>query len=206
MPTVHEQYEQLFPEYLLGRLSADTTRGVDEHLRICPECRARLDELKPLFAAMKQYAPSAPPAHYFTTVLPRVRERMERRTAVRFFEEPWIARVAAPLGALALMIALVVSLPPGASSDGLKELVSSMESEELVDLLVEETGKGVPSQVSGADAVAATLPEQLASREFARKILGDQNVADAAFPQALADLDKEELDMVLQKLGERTLL
>lgn len=209
MPTVHEQYEQVLPEYILGTLTAGSVCDVEHHLRSCTVCRARLSELKPIFRTLKEHSAAPPPPHYFGTVLSRVRERIGQGRLPAFFGRPWITRIATPLAAMLLAIALIVNLPlSGQNEDplSLRELVGSLKSEELVDMLVEQTGRESLTQASGAEAVAGMFPERLVSREIARTMLDQQNIAEAAFPQLLADVNKEELELILQKLGERTLL
>lgn len=206
VPTVHEQYEELLPEYILGTLASVLVRDVEDHLASCTVCQARLNELKEVFRALENQTAMPPPSHYFGTVLPRVRDRIGHG---RLFGRPWIARIAAPLGAMLLAIALMMNFPLSGQNEEphrLKEFVGSLESEELVDVLVEHAARESLVQASGAEDVAGMLPEGLMSREMARTMLDQQNITEAAFPQLLADMNKEELELILQKLGERTLL
>lgn len=105
----------LLEEYAEGSLDADGTRAVEAHLRACARCQEGASALVELRGRPAVAARNAPD-HYWATVLPRVRERLDHRSA---FELPaFILRGALPaIAGLFLLVVAVQLIPIGGGNE-----------------------------------------------------------------------------------------
>lgn len=102
--------------YVMGALSESETAAFEAHLRTCPECALRVDELRPMVDALAGIDPvelDADPETVPDTLLPRlIREVDSQRRRQRWVLSGLAAATAA------CVIALVVAFWPGASGSG----------------------------------------------------------------------------------------
>ena len=68
----HEQASELLGAYALDAVDGDEFTELEEHLEMCPRCRAELDGLREVAAAMGN---SAEKSDWTTTRFPRNRSR-----------------------------------------------------------------------------------------------------------------------------------
>ena len=84
-----EIYREMFDDYVMGKLDATTSHAIDEHLKICEECRAVLEEDSLIISALRSMpAPEAP-----TALRERVRHQIARKKQKRTIGElikPWL--------------------------------------------------------------------------------------------------------------------
>lgn len=213
MRTQHIEY--LLPDYLNHRLEDDLRPGVEQHLQECAACRGELEMLRTAFREIEAHQDSGPPEGYFSTVLPRVRERLENREAKSILAHPLILRLVAPLaaGALALIIMLHLPFPANnteAEQNPLRPIMHGVTTDELVDVVLDQAHR----QSLNA------LGEGEASSILATRILhGEHLLADAeplphvgepvlggGMPEGLEQLSDSEIEAIIQRLGERTTL
>lgn len=116
--TTPDPFAQLDAAYALGALDADDLAAFEAHLRTCPACRARVEELRPtvqlLAAARAAGAVGPEPADAGPvpdTLLPRLLHQARRERTRRRRLTGAVAGVAA-----ACLIALVVVLWPASST------------------------------------------------------------------------------------------
>ena len=198
--TNHEYYQLQLPDYATGRLEEQQRLELEAHLASCDECNRRRAEFSTLVALMQHSRPSDPPSHYFSNVLPRIRERLEQRSTRG--ESPLVSRILAPLGALAVVIGLLVQIPMDKDND-LRAMLGALKSDELADVVVEEAEHQSLYLIPSTESLAAALSDQAIDRELAAAILLDGD--DATF-ESVTDLSDQDVNLILERLGERKIL
>jgi hypothetical protein len=211
-----EHIEYLLPEYLNGTLEDSLRPGVEEHLKSCSGCSSELSGLRQTLEMLDSHGTIEPPSGYFTTVLPRVRERLEREESRNLFASPWFIRLALPVGAAALALAIVLSLPfsgteAEAGRNPLQAVMHGSTTGELVDIVLDmvalqplssptveiETSSLLGVGVLRGDHLLAHADEVPFAEGFAQ---------DEMLPEDLEQLSEVDLEALVQSLGERTLL
>ncbi len=200
VPTHHEHVQYLLPDFVKGKLEPREQSEVEAHLTSCVECLRRLEEFRSLDAALEGYKTPEPPAHYFTTIVPRLRERIEKKT--RTGERGLVYRVLVPLGALALLVAVLSRIPVNTGGD-LRSVLGSMKSDELAEIAVEEVERQSLYLIPSTESLAAALPEESIDTKLAATILSD---TDDLTYETLSDLSDQDVTIILERLGERKIL
>jgi hypothetical protein len=211
-----EHVEYLLPEYLDGTLEDSLRPGVEEHLKSCSSCSSELSGLRQAMEMLKSHGTEGPPSGYFATVLPRVRERLEGESSQSIFFSPLLIRLALPIGAAALALFIVLSLPfPGSEAETghnpLQAVMHGSTTAELVDVVLDM----VPLQPLSSPTVEAETSSLLG----VGVLRGDHLLAyadevpfaegftqDEMMPDELEQLSETDLETLVQRLGERTLL
>ena len=103
--------EYLLPDYVNDRLEESLQPGVEEHLAECAACRAELEVLREAFAALRSQQIFPPSKVYFSTILPRVRQRLEEKEARPFYAHPLFSRILVPVAAGALVLFVLLRSP-----------------------------------------------------------------------------------------------
>lgn len=211
-----EHVDNLLPEYLNGTLADSLRPGVEEHLMHCRSCIAELADLRETMGMLREYRPSEPPTGYFTTLLPRVRERIEGDGSRNIFANPLLTRLALPVGAAALVLFILLSLPFRANEtengrNPLQAVMHGSSTDELVDVVLDmvpllplsspnvegETSSLLGARVLRGDHLLANADEV----PFAQELTLDERM-----PEGLEQLNDSELEALVQRLGERTSL
>ncbi len=216
MLSVHtEHIEFLLPDYLTRRLEEPLQLGVERHLEECATCRAELRELRETFQNLQAHRPTQPPHGYFTSVLPRVRERLEDDSRGWTLAHPLVTRLAAPLAA-GLIILLVLIRVPFPSGDVAKDhnplqpVLSNVDSEELLDLVLDQVHRQAFSTVGESEASSLLAVPILHSdpllSDAQHMSLRDEPLLGAAMPEGLDQLSDSDVDVLVQRLGERAIL
>ncbi|MCX6144227.1 MAG: hypothetical protein NTZ35_13510 [Ignavibacteriales bacterium] len=214
MRTEHVEY--CLPEYLNGTLEDPLRPGVEKHLKYCSSCSAELTGLRQTMEMLDSHGTAGPPSAYFTTVLPRVRERLEGEESRNLFSGPLLIRLALPIGAAALVLFILLSLPfPGTEAETghnpLQAVMHGSTTDELVDVVLDM----VPLQPLSSPTVEGETSSLLG----VRVLRGDHLLAhadevpftegftqDEMMPEELEQLTEADLEALVQRLGERTLL
>lgn len=106
----HDQLIELIPAYALGATDADETKAVEEHLRICAECRGLADDYRALGANLLFAAPLASAPAGLTEDL---RKRLNPAPAAAPKRAGWLDLLRKPgfaLGALALAALILTNV------------------------------------------------------------------------------------------------
>jgi anti-sigma factor RsiW len=199
VPTNHEHIQHLLPDLVTEKLQAQERRELESHLSSCEECRSRLEGFQSLNISLNSFKPSDPPAHYFSTVVPRMREKIEGRA--KTVEHRFVRRVLVPLGALAVILAVLSRIPLNAEKD-LRSVLNSMKSDELAEIAVEDAERQSLYLVPSTESLAASLAEQTIDTKLAAAILSD----DGATFDSMSDLSDQDVTVILKRLGERKIL
>jgi hypothetical protein len=203
----------LLPDFALGKLNEEDIVGVEAHLEGCAQCRMDLAELKETFASIGLGRNAAVPASYFSSILPRVHERLEQRQRSRWMISPVVEKIALPLGA-AIVIAILAWNVPGLKTSirtegSLATVMDSASPSEIAEIIRND----IPSQdwSSFTDALIAHalandkyVQQELVEEALTSEVTSPFNVyADVSPQQFLNGLDEPEANTVLQQLGQR---
>jgi len=213
---VHTKHvEYLLPDYLNNMLEESLRPLVESHLEECSACRTELKNLRTTFHSLSTYQAPPPADGYFATVLPRVRQRLEGKKPASFFAHPLVARLAVPLAAGAVVLAILLSVPfsERGSENGhnpLQPVLQGLEAVELVDIILDQadrqslTTQG-ESETSAFLAVPFLggdhLPASAGQLSFA-----DEPILGSEMPESLDQLSESNIDVLVAQLGERTIL
>jgi hypothetical protein len=203
--------DYLLPEFHGGSLSTAESAHVRAHLELCARCRAESEHLAIAMPYLKPDDDAVPPISYFSTILPRVRDRIdmpERRTR---WSQPLIERVLLPVAVSLLLLFIVLSVPmdrlsPSSSHAVLGPIVQDCTQDELTQLEFDTQLNltGLPSvqerifedQLTAAQAVpVAILKDAIADGEL-----------DDAVSGMVENLPDAELETVVHQLAERTVI
>ena len=212
-------------QYLLiglreGTVSQEEREVVERHVATCVRCTNDLNLIGEVFESLHNVEDDEVPTHYFTNLLPRIRERLEQHPehASGFALPLWVQRFLAPVSAgvvLACMIGMYMLLNPMADTmdSHLREIVSNLPKEDI---------DGVAESVSSTTVLARTLePSQrlmetlsnpaLVPRQIERELVDDQLDHGHSLSIFLAaehpfeDISDEDVDVVIKKLNDTSL-
>lgn len=100
---VCEEYRQLLSARLDGELSPQEEKALEEHLAVCPACRADEAQLAAIQAAFKQLEDVEVPEGFAQSVMERVRAE---KKAIPLYKRPQLKAVAGLVACLALVAGL----------------------------------------------------------------------------------------------------
>ncbi len=213
MRTEHVEY--LLPDYLSNMLEESLRPWVESHLDECGACRAELEDLRSAFSHLESFRATPPYDGYFTTVLPRVRERLQGKTTASFLFHPLLTRLAAPLAAGVLLLVILVRLPSvlreaDREHNPLQPVVSGLNTEELVDMILDQTHRQtILSQGENETSAMLAIPFLRSEHLLAgadQLSLSNESVLDVGLPENLDQLSGSDVDVLVARLGERAIL
>jgi anti-sigma factor RsiW len=215
MHTDHIEY--LLPDYVSGKLDEELKEAVELHLRSCVSCRLEADRVREVVLFLDAHRPNAPAPSYFTTVLPRLRRRLQQKESPSLLSRPVVARLALPLAVAALSIVLLLHLPvvPGESGSLLNSMrvaVGDVSADDLTQAVMDESRQHPFVSVLGDHELAAAVPDRIVEQHlFTEDFYSQASEAmgplfDITPSQAIEGLSDSEIDALLQRLVERTML
>ncbi len=206
-----EHVSFLLPDFIRGSLGRDDTARVETHLRVCTVCRSELEELSNAFGSIADHSTGDVPKGYFPSILPRIRERLDRRRSTPWIQHPLVSRIVLPLGAAIIVAALVWQIPVYRPSAGnqyqLSAVVDSATPEEMAEIMQANVSNHDLNSFNNAIMSGVLADERFVNSELVREALASEptspfNVyADVSSQQFLDDLHESDVDDVLQKLG-----
>lgn len=216
MHTLH--VKSLLPDYLTGQLDTGLREEVEVHLRDCPSCRGDYEEMRELVGSLQRYSQKHPSSPYFSSVLPRVRERLGRRGRFAWIDHPLIVRLVSPLAAASLIVILMLELPlvrqqaRGGDGGALLGMVEAFSTDELSQIVIEQGHH----QLLVATEQEITVPHSFVDRALSRELSLSTGVSDPLLmpfttmggitSESLNALSEPEVDRLLQRLEERSVL
>lgn len=215
MHTEHVDY--LLPDYVGGRLEEPLREGLELHLRACPHCRAELETVQEVFRYLKSRRTSRPASSYYASILPRVRQRLEQKDAMSFLSHPLFIRLVSPLAAAVVAIVLFLHIPflkteVERDTEPLQSLVREASAAELAEAVLEQARKQPLINAVTEDEISSLVAAHAMSQEVFVQGLEPQAafflepLFNGSVTQGIEELTETELDALLQKLGERTML
>ncbi len=204
----HKDVRTLIPDYLTSSLDEKSRIVLEEHVKACPHCRKEIELLRPVVQALKGHSAAPPPEKYFNNLLPRIRKRLEPSESRFPLFGPFWTRWLAPLTALGVALVLISHVPLTGSdeSNGLRSVIGTLTAEEFAEAFVLQAQQGSVTPSGTTDIVSGTISEKTAVRELFRSILDEESIYTYAPLEALPELSKSELEIVLRRLKERTML
>jgi hypothetical protein len=200
-------------DYITNRLNAQERKRVEEHLRKCPECNNQYSVLSATDTVLKQNHSTAPTPVYYSTILPRVRERLifHKRSIRDYRYSP--LKIFVPIAVSILLVFFLIRIPTESSSEAaqteaLHQAVKDLDEEEIVQAVEREyAGLSIPPN---QEVAAVGVAEHLQGDRFLKSAISKQidngEVADMDVEGMISDLDKEQVDQVLSGLSERSIL
>jgi hypothetical protein len=210
-----EHVEHLLPDYLSRMLDESLRPWVESHLEECGACRAELENLRGAFNHLDSFEVKPPYDGYFMTILPRVRERLQEKNSVSLLSHPLVTRFAAPLAVGALLLVILFRVPfalrdAEQEHNPLQPVVRGLETEELVDVILDQVHRQTIS-AQGENETSALLAIPLLRSDHLlagtdQLWLPNESVLDVGLPEDLDQLSASDVDVLVARLGERTIL
>jgi hypothetical protein len=210
-----EHVKHLLPDYLNQTLEESLRPWVESHLEKCGDCRAELENLRGAFSDIDSFEARPPHDGYFTTVLPRVRERLQGNMSVPFLSHPLVTRFVAPLAVGAILLVILFRVPSALREadwehNPLQPVVRDFEAEELVDVILDQVHRQTISG-HGENETSALLAIPLLRGDHLlagadQLSLSNESVLDVGLPENLDQLRASDVDVLVARLGERTFL
>jgi hypothetical protein len=165
---------------------------------------------------LNQHRAPVPPEGYFATVLPRIRERLSRDERKNLLRFPVVRRLVVPLAAAAVVIFLLLAKPFEANDSGgeanpLHSVLGGADAQELYDVVIDVlplqpfAGPLAEGEVSSLFAASVLRNEDLLADADEGALSGEITFEDPSSAE-LEQLSEEDLESLLQRLGERTFL
>lgn len=211
----HNDVMILLAEYCEGSLPEDRRAEVDRHLAECAACRNDLALIRSAFGALQDEPELGVPEHYFTNLVPKIRQRIERgKTRGGVFAFPaWISNALRPLAA-ALVLAGVAGLfrllGPAAPVSPLEELVSQVPATDVDSLVAYFSdandllhGSETQQRIVESAPNPALVSDRLAGDVFGAATAEPVAYTDPALlDDQVSDLSEDDVSKVLAELDQ----
>ncbi len=128
----HREIKYSLPDFVNNKLAGNEQQSVSEHLLACLDCKREGEELQSLMLELNKETVTAPSPQYWSSLLPRIHERIERKSERQLPE--WLVRFVLPLSAAAGMLLFIVNFKSSDNATDLRELqtmIQQLPSEEL---------------------------------------------------------------------------
>lgn len=212
-----EHVRELLPDFINGQVDGSAAQAIEEHLKSCSACRSEYEELQEVFAALENEKLAAPPPDYFSTFRARLRQRLEGTSRHRTsLWRPLLVRFALPVAAGVVGIALLLQIPlmtngvQLSTTKGTSDL-SQFSAQELLHAYVEHGRFQPVAPLPPQQTLEELIPNKAVGNSIAKELYGTSDIVSEGFkvvpaPQLIADLSEREVDVLLERLGERTIL
>ncbi len=183
-----------------GVLPASRQHEAEELLRTSPETAEELRLLRSTLGALGESAAAPAPEHYFSTLIPRVRERIASGSTVSSFPLPWFwERMFAPVMVAAVLFTisgLYRTFQPEERTGPIYRIVESIDLEEIETVLEEvSTATAGESPVRNGGTIGAVDPL------FTAELLAHDIGQVQSEQELIARLETSEIDLVFDRLG-----
>lgn len=200
-------------DYITNQLCAEEHNRVEKHLQKCSECNNDYNRLLAADIALKQRHITEPPSIYYTTILPRVRERLVSKKRSIWNYSGNIAKIILPLAVSVLLVLLLIRVPSNNSSElsnneTLFQSIKELNDEDIVQA-VEKEYAGTSSYINqevATDGVAEHLQGDGFLKSAVSKQIDNEEIADMDYEEMISDLNGKQIEQVLFGLSERNML
>jgi hypothetical protein len=209
--TEHVPYDLM--DYVTNRMNADERRRVEDHLRTCARCQAEYRSLLAAETHISNTHMTGPSSVYYSTILPRVRERINAQHHSSWAESIRITKIVLPLAVFVFLIILLSRFPQespveSSQTDALHQVVNDLNAADIVQAIEKEyTGTAM---LSGQEVAAAGVSEHLQGERFlasaVSKQIENEEIAEIDMDEMISDLNGEQVDQILSGLSERKIL
>jgi anti-sigma factor RsiW len=200
-------------DYITEHLDEYDRDQVRLHLRQCSECQNHYNELKAAYDALQHSQKVSPSSAYYSTILPRVQERLIGHRDSIWSDRKIISRLILPLAVSALLLILLIRMPSDSSSeheqtDALFQAVKDYSADEVVQAVSNEYAS--TNVLSNQEVVYEGIAEHLQGDHFIREALLKQiesdEIVDMDIDGVLSGLNREQAEQLLSELSEREML
>jgi hypothetical protein len=154
-----------------------------------------------------------PSSVYYSTILPRVQNRLMSHHKSLWSNRKIISRLVLPLAVSALFLILLIRMPSNVSfeheqTDALFQAMKNYPADEVVQAVSNEyAGSNVlTNQEVASEGIAEHLKGDHFIREALLKQLESDEIVDMDIDGVLSGLNKEQAEQLLSKLSEREML
>lgn len=190
---------QLLIDYAEGTIDQSLKPAIEAELNKSAALRDELVLLRNAFAQLQHYEANDAPSHYFTTFLPRLRERIESQSRWKRFVIPlWVEKIAAPATALfvlAFIAGLYSVFLPNDTKSVIDSVVRQSEAEEVERLMAVDAPFSFTSNIVSTPIV---VNDNIIIRELLTSLSLYDNVVNDT--QILAQLDEQDIEQIVQQL------
>lgn len=204
----------LLADYENGKLDAALRRAVSDHLAECAECRTEAELFRSAFRTLQSVESPRLPASYFNTLVPRVRLRFEESKHLSWHRHWGLLRFAAPLAAAVVTVALLMQVPTPPNNRLEKNVPerNAVTSATIAEVITQQSGLPFLSSFEVQEFAASVLPDSLLQEQLTQRLLangtdfGFDDFPSLSSEQFLNSFSEQELETLLHRLAERTLL
>ncbi len=211
-----EHVEILLPDYLQGRLTSGLAAVVEEHLQSCAACRSEAEFLRQTFASLDEPAQKEVPGTYFPSILPRVRQQLDRKKRWVWMNHPAVNKILLPLGVAAVLFVVLWRVPGSwwvsGNENSLQNVLTTASADEIADALQESATSQDAGPVNTAILARVLSDDRLVRRQIVSEALNSETmspfdvVAGVTPQQVLSDLPDSDADLALQQLESMEIL
>jgi hypothetical protein len=204
---------RVLPDYIRGTLDKGEVARVEEHLRECPACRTELAEVAETLASIERAGIQDVPKSYFSSIVPRVHQRLDGRKRIAWSRHPIFNKILVPLGAALVLAALVWRIPLQngvlVKENPLIAVVDSATPEEIAEMAQANIPNSDINSFNDAIMAGALADGRFVDRELVQEALASESTspfnvfADVSPQQLLDGLGESGTDNVLQRLGTK---
>lgn len=211
MHTAHVKYDLM--DYVTNRLGAKERKRVEQHLQKCTMCNNQFIELSAAYIMLKQSHDIAPTPTYYSTILPRVRERLAAHKRSVWNSTNNAAKIILPIAVSVLLVIILIristdSFSESAQIEALHQTVIDLDEYEVLQAIELEYNESVLSP--NQEVAAAGVAEHLHGDQFLKSALSKQieneDISGMDIEVMISDLDGEQVDKVLFGLSERDVI
>ena len=211
MRTEHIKYSLM--DYITDHLDEYDRDQVRLHLQQCSECQNHYNELIAAYDALRHTQKVLPSPAYYSTILPRVQERLMGHRDSLWSDRKITSRLILPFAVSALLLILLIRTPSDFSSgheqtDALFQAVKDYSADEVVQAVSNEYAGS--SVLSNQEVVSEGIAEHLQGDHFIREALMKQiesdEIVDMDIEGVLSGLNREQAEQLLSGLTEREML
>lgn len=215
-----DKYRHLLVEMEEGTIGAEDRKRVELHLTTCDRCKEDLALIGEAFATLRNVQTEDAPTHYFTNLLPRIRQRIDEGAGRMpgLVVPAWLTRVLAQVsaaGVVAFIVMLYVLLGPATDSmqTHLQQIVSQLPKEEIEGMAESTTYSPIltkalePPQklsesISNFVQVSRRIERELADDEVDH---GHRMSILLAADNSFEDINDDNVDSIINKLNDTSL-
>ena len=204
-----EHVNASLPDYITGRIEAEAREVIERHLALCAACREEHELLRRTFAQVADSPTHVSPPGYFATVLPRVRMRLDNRRPFVFRNLGAVQRLL-PLVAAGVALFFLWNSPAPVNTYGhqnpLLPYAGSLTDDEWLDGWSEQlfSVNGTRQELAESDVyeeLAATPTDWTALGSAGHALPEELN--EAPYQSLISGLSEQDLDELVERLGER---
>jgi hypothetical protein len=203
----HVQYDLM--DYITNRLNDEERNLVEQHLNKCTLCKNQYIELLATEQAIKQNHQTEPGSEYYSTILPRVRERLVApKRSIWYYSHD--VKIILPLTVSIILAILFMRIPieylsKSSQTEGLQQIVIDLDADEVMQAVEKEYANVAlsPNQDIAAIGVAEHLQGDRFLKSAVTKQIENEEIAEMDVEGMISDLDGEQVNQVLSGLSER---